>query len=201
MRKSTRNLFATSSIISFIISFMFGAIALLLLFGEATTTDIFTDICSKIMPNISKTEIDSMMTSYLIFCAFTCYDNYSAGKVYLFMNKAPEMQIEKAINSIPMVCTMQLIFGLLSVPPISLIAPIIGFIAISKTKKDFAKRIKIDLPFIQLTPNDNAITLQPQVVQLMLLKIQKLKAEKSKGLYTDEQYNQKLSKILGGDFS
>jgi len=36
---------------------------------------------------------------------------------------------------------------------------------------------------------------------MMLIKINELKQGKSKGLYTDEQYNQKLSKILGGDFS
>lgn len=201
MKNSTRKLYLTSSIISFIVSFMFGLIAFLLLFGESNTTDIFTDICLKIMPNVAKTEIESMMTSYIIFCAFTCYDNYSAGKVYGFLSKAPDKNIEQSINSISMVCTMQLIFGLLAIPPISLIAPIIGYIAVSKTKKDFAKRIKIEVPFIQISPNESAITLQPQAVQMMLIKIQELKAQKSKGLYTDEQYNQKLSKILGGDFS
>ena len=36
---------------------------------------------------------------------------------------------------------------------------------------------------------------------MMLIKINELKQNKLKGLYTEEQYNQKLSQILGGDFS
>ena len=151
--------------------------------------------------SVTSADIDNMLITYILFVGFSAYDSYTSAKIYKFFSKSHEHQIVGALNSCLFVSIFQLLFGILLLPPITLIAPILALIGYAKIKKAIKNRIEIEVPVIQTAKEDKLITLQPQAVQMMLVKINELKQGKSKGLYTDEQYNQKLSQILGGDFS
>lgn len=201
MKKSTRKLFKIASIISYTTAIVFGLLTLLLLFEEPTTMGIFEEALMLIDKTTTSKDIENMLLSYILFTGFSAYDSYTSGKVYKFFTKANDGQIYNALNSCVFVASFQLLFGIFLLPPITLIAPILGLIGYFNCKKALKNRVEIEVPIIQTDATNKLITLQPQAVQMMLVKINELKQGKSKGLYTDEQYNQKLSKILGGDFS
>jgi len=201
MKKSTRTLFKIASVISYITAIIFGILTVLLLFEEKTTMFIFEEACRMVDPSLTSADISGMLISYILFTGFSAYDSYTSAKIYKFFTKANETQIFSALNSCVFVASFQLLFGILLLPPLTLIAPILGLIGYFKCKKALKNRVEIEVPVIQTDKTNKMITLQPQAVQMMLIKINELKQGKSKGLYTDEQYNQKLSKILGGDFS
>lgn len=201
MKKSTKTIFKIASIISYTTAIIFGILTVLLLLEEATTMSIFEQACKIVDPTITSADIKSMLLSYIFFIGFSAYDSYTSGKIYKFFTKANDTQIYSALKSCVFVATFQLLFGLLLLPPFTLVAPVLGIIGYFQCKKAFKNRVEIEVPVIQTEKTNKMITLQPQAVQMMLIKINELKQGKSKGLYTDEQYNQKLSKILGGDFS
>ena len=201
MKKSTRKLFKVASIISFATAIIFGIITALLLFEESTTIMLFEEACKLVDPSISSADAHSMLFSYILFTGFSAYDSYTSGKIYRFFSKAGDQQVFGALRSCLFIAIFQLLFGALLLPPFTLIAPILGLIGYFKCKKALKNRIEIEVPVLTTDKPDKLITIQPQVVQMMLIKINELKQNKLKGLYTEEQYNQKLSQILGGDFS
>ncbi len=200
MKKRTRTIFFISSIISYVTAIFLALLSFLLLFEEKSIMDIFEKVYYSLMENPTQAGFEQLLVSFALFSAFTAYMSFSAGKLYKIFSKAPEKILSSALNTLGFVSVFQFIYGLLILPPFTLIAPSLAFIAWIQCKNASAKRIKVVIPAIVLNNNQQAVTVHPQAVQLMISKISELKHNKEKGAYTEDQYNSKLSKILGGEF-
>lgn len=200
MKKKTRTLFSVASIISYVSAGLLALISFLLLFEEQSIIDIFHQVYYSVIENPTPAGFEQMLVSFALFTAFAAYMSYSAGKLYKIFSKAPEKAIVPALNTLSFVSIFQFVYGLLLVPPITLIAPTLAIVAWVQCKQLSTKRVKVAIPAIVLNNSQQAVTVHPQAVQLMIAKITELKQKKEKGVYTEEQYNSKLSKILGGEF-
>lgn len=199
MKKSTRKLFSIASTISYITAGFLALISFMLIFEDQTIIEVFEQVYYSIIENPTPAGLNQLLVSYSLFSAFAAYMSFSAGRLYKLLSKASEKSIESALTTLSFVCVFQLIYGVLLAPPFTLVAPIIAIVAWIQCRQLLTKRKKLKIPAIVLNNNQQAVTIHPQAVQIMIAKINELKQKKEKGVFTQEQYNSKLSKILGGE--
>lgn len=201
MKKSTRYLFKIASIITYITAGLLALLSMMLLFEDKVAIDAFASIYNKMAENPTPAGLEQLIFSYSIFTAFAAYMSFSAGRMYKLLSNASQKAVLASLKTLGFVSVFQLVYGLLLLPPLTLIAPIFGMIAYFQTASDAKKKRTATVPTVTLKGGDNkqSITVHPQAVQAMINKISDLKSKKEKGMYTDEQYNLKLSKILGGE--
>lgn len=181
MKKQTRYILKTASIISLIIGFIYAIYSFLVIFNIANMQTYLLQILHNAYIS---TDVEFVLNITILELIFNCSINFYLFRFYNIVSKLPTFN--RGINTLLYVSILQIFFGNL----ISGILGIIAYIQIRNVIKSSTVDLSQMFEKIEKTSPENR-----KFVRLKL-SVEKLKELKTQGLISEEEYFNALNKML-----